>query len=297
MFVVQLSVAGEFSFATAVSCTRAIKTGQKGLFVDDDYAYLVGQFSGVATFGSTSLTSKGDTDIFLAKLDNREKTLWAKAFGGEGIDTANGVVVDVDKNIYIAGQFSDIARFGRTLLSSKGRHDLLVMKLESTGKVVWANAVGSINADSATSIVTDNKGSLYISAFFNEVASFGPVTFKARGNADPAIAKLSTSGTWLGAIQMGSKTNELPFAIALDKQGSVYLAGYLTAEGIFGRQTRKHVGGNDLFVAKYQNLLCPYRKYSLCNNICTNVKVDHNNCGRCDHVCSSKMSCLSGVCQ
>jgi hypothetical protein len=45
-------------------------------------SYITGYFKGLATFGSTTLTSNGDYDIFVAKLDSNGNWLWAKNAGG-----------------------------------------------------------------------------------------------------------------------------------------------------------------------------------------------------------------------
>ncbi|HQC31964.1 MAG TPA: SBBP repeat-containing protein, partial [Candidatus Cloacimonas sp.] len=41
-------------------------------------SYVTGNFTGSATFGSTTLTSSGYNDIFVAKLDINGNWLWAK---------------------------------------------------------------------------------------------------------------------------------------------------------------------------------------------------------------------------
>src|SRR5690349_16339588 len=41
-------------------------------------SYITGIFRGNASFGTTSLTSSGNTDVFIAKYDGSGNVLWAK---------------------------------------------------------------------------------------------------------------------------------------------------------------------------------------------------------------------------
>ena len=45
-------------------------------------SYITGQFGSSATFGSTTLTTSGGFDIFLAKFDNSGNVVWASKAGG-----------------------------------------------------------------------------------------------------------------------------------------------------------------------------------------------------------------------
>src|SRR5262249_40878443 len=71
----------------------------------DDFAYgvvpdsqnniiVVGAFKGTVDFGGVSLTSAGNSDIFLAKYSPSGGLLWAKRFGGTWDDWGTAVAVD-----------------------------------------------------------------------------------------------------------------------------------------------------------------------------------------------------------
>ncbi|HBE35201.1 MAG TPA: hypothetical protein DD990_28875, partial [Cyanobacteria bacterium UBA11368] len=74
--------------------------------------YTIGRFSGTATFGSTTLTSNGSEDIFVAKLGSDGSVAWAKSFGGSGGDFGNSIATDSSGNLYTTGDFTDTATFG-----------------------------------------------------------------------------------------------------------------------------------------------------------------------------------------
>ncbi len=298
MFIVKFDPKGTFVRATSVPSTGHILPGEQGLFVDTQgRLYLTGRFSGVARFGTTTFTSKGSFDLFVAQYSSAGKILWAKAFGSTGEDVGGSIVADAQGNIYVTGYFHGAVSFDKVTLSSKGRHDILVMKLDSTGKVLWAKSTGSTSVDVGNDLFIDNKGTLYLTGYFEGSVAFGTLTLKSFGLGDAFVAKLDTNGKWLGAIKAGSTSTDRAFGINVDRQGSIYIVGLLTGKANFGKKTVQHYGVSDLFVAKYSNVICPSQGYNICGSLCTNLKTDNANCGSCGKACASGKSCVSGACQ
>mgnify|MGYP002682318742 CR=1 FL=1 len=108
----------------------------ESIAVDDNgNSYVTGRFYGSATFGTTTLTGSGDSDIFVAKLDINGNWLWAKQAGGTSNDIGIGIDVDDNGNSYITGGFIDIATFGTTTLTSSGYYDIFVAKLGEANSI------------------------------------------------------------------------------------------------------------------------------------------------------------------
>ena len=98
-------------------------------------SYVTGYFYGSATFGTTTLTSSGGSDIFVAKLDINGNWLWAKKAGGTDYDYGNGIAVDANGNSYVTGYFYGSATFGTTTLTSSSEYYtvIYVAKLDING--------------------------------------------------------------------------------------------------------------------------------------------------------------------
>ncbi|HAZ47374.1 MAG TPA: hypothetical protein DCZ55_23690, partial [Cyanobacteria bacterium UBA11371] len=154
--------------------------------------YTTGDFTDTATFGSTTLTSNGSADIFVAKLGSDGSVAWAKNLGGSNLDIGNSIATDSSGNSYTTGYFRDTATFGSTTLTSNGSNDIFVTKLGSDGSVAWAKSFGSSGSDDGSSIATDSSGNVYTSGDFNGTATFGSATLTSKGNADIFVTKLGT---------------------------------------------------------------------------------------------------------
>jgi gliding motility-associated-like protein len=106
LFVVKLSSNGAISRVTAVEGAGGGVLGQ-ALAVDAaGNAYVVGLLaSSLATFGPLTLTSSGGIDAFVAKLTTAGTWQWALRGGSPTDDTCNGVGLDSQGNVSLAGTF------------------------------------------------------------------------------------------------------------------------------------------------------------------------------------------------
>ncbi|HOD60091.1 MAG TPA: SBBP repeat-containing protein [Candidatus Cloacimonas acidaminovorans] len=154
-------------------------------------SYITGTFSGNATFGSTTLSSVGETDIFVAKLSSNGNWLWAKQAGGINVDNSSSITLDSSENCYITGTFRGSATFGSTTLSSVGETDIFVAKLSSNGNWLWAKQAGGINDDSSWSIDVDENHNCYITGNFYSTVSFGGIELTNLSNRAIFVVKFN----------------------------------------------------------------------------------------------------------
>ncbi len=125
-----------------------------------------GLMANTVTFGSTQLTGKGGSDIFILKLDSEGNVLWAKQAGGVGNDAPRQVAISGDGFIYASGYFNSTAYFDNTTITSAGGADMFVCKLVSTPKVVPVELVsfkglaesGKVILSWSTATETNNSG-------------------------------------------------------------------------------------------------------------------------------------------
>ena len=96
----------------------------------------------------------GGNEIFLMKYTSLGTLLWTIELGTASSDTANGAAVSMDGFVYLTGNTA--ASFNNQLWA--GGSDIFLMKLDSTGSVLWTKQIGSTGLDSSFVVTFDNNG-------------------------------------------------------------------------------------------------------------------------------------------
>ncbi len=221
----------------------------------DNYGnkYITGGFSGIADFGTTSITSNGGSNIYIAKLDINGNWLWAKRAGGTVGISSSGISYDNIGNCIICGYFSGIGDFGTISLTSTGSFDIFVAKLDANGNWLWAINAGGSEYDVANGVCTDATGKSYITGYFNSVASFSNISLTSRGDKDIFIAKLDTNGYWLWAKRAGGTSIDEGHRICIDSSGNSYVTGRFTSYADFGSVYIPGLSYANIFITKIES--------------------------------------------
>lgn len=243
--------------------TQAGGTGSStyGEAVDIDAqanVYVTGNFTGTANFGSTPITSYGSNDIFTAKYDALGNFQWVRYAGGTGIDNGKAISIDGSGNCYVAGYFRDTIKFdsGNVIVGSGG-YDIFLAKYDASGNLLWVRTGGGSSEDAGSGVALDASGNVYITGKFNGSATFGGLpSLVSAGSSDVFVVKYNSSGTEQWATRAGGSTNyygrgDAGNSIDVDNYGNVFIAGYIAGTANFGTHQITAAGGNDFFMAKY----------------------------------------------
>ena len=254
------------------SCTNGTCSGhwftRAGGIYNNDYGqkitidslgnlYIIGRFEKEASFGSTTLTSTGKADVFIAKMNTGGGFIWAKSAGSLYDDYGTDIAVDGSGNVYITGTFGyfkggaltpQIIKFGSKSLKSSGDADLFVAKMNAKGNFLWAKRAGGVYDDYSHSIAVDKSGSAYITGQIKGGASFDSI--KLTGQTNAFIAKLSPTGGFLWAKRTIGKYISEGKALTADATGNTYVTGYFTTTMVMGSTTLTTAGSDGIFIAK-----------------------------------------------
>ncbi|MBN2477368.1 MAG: cadherin-like domain-containing protein [Pirellulales bacterium] len=240
-----------------------------GVAVDDNLnVYVTGSFRDTVDFDPGhrvfELTSAGESDVFVARLDRYGDFLWARRFGGVGPDTALGLALDQAGNIYTAGSFYGIADFdpGKRVfeLASAGEADAFIAKLDCSGNFGWARSFGGGEFDEATGIAVGDDGHVRVTGHFRGTADFNPVSAVAAqrssvGLSDVFLSAFTDTGELIWVETLGGIADDLPDGVAVDQDGNSYVAGafqgVLDFDAVNPEATLISDGDYDIFVSKY----------------------------------------------
>ena len=244
IFVAKLDSSGNFLWAVSAGGTLA----DEGYAIATDESgnvYITGSFWSMAdspaTFGSHTLTSSGNADVFVAKLDSSGNFLWATKAGGTHYDEGYGIATEGAGSVYVTGYFEGMGTFGTQTLSSYGNEDIFVTKLDSSGSFLWAHKAGGSDEDKGLSIAIDGLGSIYMTGHFHGPATFGSTTLTSY--YDGFLTKLDASGNFTWTTQIPTA-----YGVATDGSTSVLVVGTFIGTRDFGSQALVSSGRGDAFV-------------------------------------------------
>lgn len=210
----------------------------------------VGRFSASITIGTTTITSAGSFDLYVAKFDGSNGNLiWLKNYGGANAEQPASVALDASDNIYVTGTFSGSADFGGGTLTSAGGDDVFALKLTSAGAFAWAKRFGGTNVDSAGGIAV--RGSkAYVAANFLGSVTVGTTTLTSAGSFDIMLVASDLDGNIAYAKQYGGTGTDVSAAVAVDSTDNVVIAGRFNGTSNFGGGALTSAGNFDALLLK-----------------------------------------------
>lgn len=179
-----------------------------------------------------AVTSAGQQDIFVQKLDAAGNFLWGHAVGGSGNDVAYDVAVGGDGSVHVCGEFRTTVDFdpgpGVSSLSSGGIEDAFVQKLLADGSLVWARRFGGQGSERARSVVVASDGAVSFTGRITSITDFDPGlgVFELPGanTEDAFVAQLTGQGDFAWAFRLATFLNE-GLALAVDADNNLYSTG------------------------------------------------------------------------
>ncbi|MEE2954276.1 MAG: hypothetical protein VX347_03795, partial [Bacteroidota bacterium] len=210
----------------------------------DSYSniYVCGGFDSTANYGPFSLTTNGEWDAFIFKIDKYGNWVWVKNVGSNKTDRANGIAIDNCDNIYISGEYRNPMFFqganasnGTETLSHKQKRDVFVSKMNANGDWIWAKRVRSSGTDKSYQMSVNSNQQVFIcgtvgdTTKFNDNLIVNPPNLQDTTNS-AFIAQLDGTGNadWVWAKTAGCATDDDDRTndICSDGFGNVYSIGF-----------------------------------------------------------------------
>ena len=231
--------------------------------------YTAGVFSGISSFGTSTLTSRGDNDVYLAKYDSQGRFLWVRQLGGISYETVRGLSVDATGNACITGDFNApfnvrnqaaTITIGTNTLTGGTFGEMYLAKYDSQGNALWARqtfstgATGNTGTSTGHSLAVDNGGNVYVTGRMAGVTQFDNIGVNSTNGSSIFIAKYNAQGIvqWV-KNNPGLTTGDLIKNIAINSRGEIYLSGKYVVSVTLGNTTlpTPAVNDADLYLAKF----------------------------------------------
>jgi hypothetical protein len=251
---------GGIVWAITVSSTVGAVTINEVAPLSDGGVVVVGSFTDDLLPGI--LVAVGSSDAFVVRYDAAGTALWAAQIAGDAYDTAYGVAVDAEDNIFVTGYFSD-ANGGTTFYDangmstatvfSSGAHDGYVVAYDVDGLYLWSQVFGGTGFDDGIDVATDAAGDVYVTGSFSDTATIASVALTVVGDHDVFVAKYDNSGLSQWAVAGGGTARDEGRGITTTVNGDVVVTGFITDSADFSglAATASGIGDEEIVLVCY----------------------------------------------
>ncbi len=187
----------------------------------------------IATNGDGNVLVAGDTNdtlpgiegefpgaLFLLEYDADGSEIRREQFGTGGtVEEAHGIAVDSESNVLIAGYAQE---------GSDASADAFVRKCDPEGNEIWTRRFGTAEGDRAFALAVDGDDNVLVGG-----RTAGALDGANAGDYDAFVRLYDAAGNEIWTQQFGEGESDGVSALAVDSQGRVFAAGYLSggAEG------------------------------------------------------------------
>lgn len=251
LFVFLLGVFSAFSQDPSIIWQKTIggslnDTGN-AFELTSDGGYILGGFSSSNISGEKTENSNGQIDIWLVKIDASGNIMWQNTIGGSGDDFLISIKQTSDGG-YIVGAGSDSNISGDKTENSRGGLDYWILKLDSSGNIVWQKTYGGSQPEFETYVVETSDGGYFVGGYSDSGVS-GDKTDPSNGQRDYWALKLDSTGTIVWQNSTGGSLVDRPL-IAFQAADGGYVMGGYSFSGISGDKTQANQGESDNWIVK-----------------------------------------------
>ncbi len=138
-------------------------------------------------------------DFFLTKIDPSGNFLWVREVpnvsgsptGDARKANVNGVAIDHNNNIYLAGTLRSTVDWGSGIVTSTtGSNDILLLKYDQNGNIIHGRKFGGASSDRSDDVRTDNAGNILLSGNFASTAMFDTISAVGTGYINSFLTKI-----------------------------------------------------------------------------------------------------------
>ena len=271
IFVLSLNKDGEYRWAYTAGGTQDDEGASITMFDNFGNIYVTGYFKRTVDFGSGDITSNGNQDIFLLRLNESAGNYtfsWVKTYGGSRDDRGYGVHTSGGGPI-VTGVFrsSNLDFGGGPVGVGDTDTDIFVLSLDMFGD--YQNSM-TISSDESCD---ESSRDIYVGPLYNsahhitgfhtsnctidfggsigELSSFG-------GGQDILMVRIGNNRLPPGCVYAaGGSGNDRGLSVTVDSNENIYVTGIFRNTATFNRHplgqtavTATSQGGSDMFVVK-----------------------------------------------
>jgi len=239
--------------------TGSVSGSGHGIAVDgQDHIYLGGNASGSGAFDKAHIDAK-TTAAVIVKLNPQGDAIWASVIPGTPSALYHEITCDSQGRVWGVGMFKGSVTVAEQTFKSSGEKDTdgLIVHLDASGQVQWAQHLQGPGTDYCLGVATDDRGTAFVCGDFNQDTTLAGHALVTRGSGDIFIAAFDLKGALSWVQHAGGKLNDSAYPITYRTPGELIIAGATAAPATFGRKVVTSSGSSDLYAAKWRLLSPP----------------------------------------
>lgn len=227
------------------------------------------------TYQALQASLRGPLDGFLVRLTSQGSLVYSSYFGGSSQDRIQAVAIDSAGAVYVGGMTdsTDLPTLQAFQTVNRGGQEGFVAKFAPDGRsLLYCSYIGGSSGSAAlpewvSAVAVDASGRAYLagttsSVDFPVVGAYQPQ--HGGGSLDAFLARVSADGRTLEfSTYFGGRAADYGEAVAVDRAGAVYLAGYSASPDLPATQGSQTTlsGLYDGFVAKFDGSNLTFATY------------------------------------
>ncbi len=220
----------------------------------------------------------GAVDGWLTYLNANGNLVWTKFFGGSLDDQLNSVSAGPGNQIYAAG-FSYSK--DQDLSDNKGRRDAWLIRVNTTGDLLWSANYGGDGHDAFNKVIVRNN-SVYAAGY---TWSFDGTATPSQGLKDAWLTNIDTNGNQNWEATYGGDLSEELFSFDFTEDNGLLLAG--PTQTRYNGMVEENNGLEDFFLIRLAGSgpaeisVSAGGDRTICNGTSVNLTANISNCNGC----------------
>ena len=269
IFVLSLNKDGEYRWAYTAGGTQDDEGASITMFDNFGNIYVTGYFKRTVDFGSGDITSNGNQDIFLLRLNESSGNYtfsWVKTYGGSRDDRGYGVHT-YGGNPIVTGVFrsSNLDFGGGSVGVGDTDTDIFILRIDLNGNYSYSLAISSDEG------CDESSRDIYVGPLYNDFYHItGFHTSNCTIDFGGSIGELSSFGGGQDILMVkgmnnnfscvyaaGGSGNDRGLSVTVDSNENIYVTGIFRNTATFNRHplgqtavTATSQGGSDMFIVK-----------------------------------------------
>jgi len=158
MYIARFNDDGNLKWITGNGGAKLDRINSIATYINDNII-VAGVITDSIKLGDVKITGRS-AKMFIAMLDEKGKYVWIKTINYSSSASLYLLDTDIEGNIYAGGVFKDKITIADNELTSKGKTDVFILKLDAAGNIINVVSYGGEGDEYINALEIDNDGNI-----------------------------------------------------------------------------------------------------------------------------------------